>query len=62
MTTEQAKAILDELVLLRAEVQLQVDAARETQAVLLAIAGGQKPKQTANEWLRHEGISMWGPE
>lgn len=59
MDSKTAKAILAELTLLRAEVALQTEAARNTEAVLLAIAG-EKPKQTAMEFIREQGISMWG--
>jgi len=57
---QQIQALLDELAALRLEVALQVEAARETQALLLALAGEQKPKLTACDWLRAEGISMFG--
>jgi len=60
MTKQQIQALLDELAALRLEVALQVEAARETQALLLALAGDQKPKLTACEWIRSEGISMFG--
>ena len=60
MTKQQIQALLDELAALRLEVALQVEAARETQALLLALAGEQKPKLTACGWLRSEGIAMFG--
>lgn len=41
-----------------AEVALQTEAARETQAILLALV----PKQTANEWLRNQGVQMFPKE
>jgi len=59
MTKSQAERIIEELTLLREEVARQTEAARETEALLLALAGPQ-PKQTAMEYIRSEGISMFG--
>lgn len=60
MTEKTAKAILEELTALRLEVQIQTEAARETEATLLAIAEKYGAKKTGMEWIREQGISMWG--
>jgi len=57
MTKSQAERIIEELTKLRAEVALQTEAARDTEALLLTLAS---PKQSAMQWLRAEGISMFG--
>lgn len=59
MTEKTAKAILEELTALRLEVQIQTQAARETEATLLAIAEKYDSKQTACQWLRKEGVELW---
>ena len=58
MTKSQAERIIEELTKLRAEVALQTEAARETEALLLTLAS--PTKQSAMSWLRAEGISMFG--
>ena len=59
MTETTAKAILEELTALRLEVQIQTQAARETEATLLALAERYGHRQTAVEWLKSQGVEMW---